>query len=162
MPVCDACIVKESFAKKNNAYRTRTRYLCVQCWASGIPHRGRNFTSSPPKVTPYTFAPGEGDFCRCTAKDGWLCSACRAQQCTDVDLQRQCCIGEGCSNHPGTDGDRRRICLWCDLPLFGGQTMIERWQGYGERYMNSTINTPDEIRTALEETSKLSPVEEAA
>lgn len=40
--------------------------------------------------------------------------------------------------------------------------MIERWQGYGERYMNSTINTPDEIRTALEETSKLSPVEEAA
>lgn len=42
-------------------------------------------------------------------------------------------MGEGCSNPPGADGERRRVCLWCDLPLFGGQSMTERWQGYDER-----------------------------
>ncbi|KAL2006056.1 hypothetical protein VTN00DRAFT_9710 [Thermoascus crustaceus] len=120
MPVCDACIVKESFAKPINAYRTRTRYLCVGCWAKGKPHKGRSFTTSPPATTPYNFLPGHGDFCHCTAKNGWICSACRARQCRDVDLQRQTCVGEGCSNPPGADGERRRVCLWCDLPLFGG------------------------------------------
>ncbi|QKX55895.1 uncharacterized protein TRUGW13939_02994 [Talaromyces rugulosus] len=116
IPVCDACVVRESFGQGTSAWRTRTRHLCVDCWASGTPHKNRNFSKPPSATVKYSFAPGDGDFCRCTATDGWLCAGCRKKQCTDVAAQRERCFGEGCSRLAGLEKERRSVCLWCDMP----------------------------------------------
>ncbi|KAH8697418.1 hypothetical protein BGW36DRAFT_378669 [Talaromyces proteolyticus] len=115
-PICDACVVRESFDQVTSAWRTRTRHLCVSCWADGTPHQNRTYSGPPAETTPYTFAPGEGDFCQCTAADGWICAECRRKQCTDVGEQRERCFAEGCQNKAGIEKERRSVCLWCDLP----------------------------------------------
>src|SRR5262249_47806338 len=74
----------------------------------------------------YNFAPGKGDFCVCTVKDGWLCATCKNQQNSEARTITTC-AGEGCNN-PLDDGkESRRICLWCDLPLIKRQHRSQNW-----------------------------------
>ncbi|PGH33534.1 hypothetical protein GX50_03606 [[Emmonsia] crescens] len=133
LPVCEACIVRESFRQSTSAYKSRTRPFCLDCWLSGNPHNGRR-PSAPPRSTPYDFTPVAGDYCTCTAKDGWVCSKCREIQVRTGQEPIQACIGEGCARPPGKDSDRRRICLWCHLPLVARPSMDQWREGYVERH----------------------------
>lgn len=66
------------------------------------------------------------------AKDGWICSECRDIQCDVSDQSDLNCLGEGCSNPLARNSGRRRICLWCGMPVCG-QTIANRWGSYGQR-----------------------------
>jgi hypothetical protein len=127
-PICEACIVRDSFAKgSENTFKNRYRFLCKGCWNSGNPHRRCRFKgdrgSSQGDASRYNFAPGDGEFCACTIKDdGWLCISCKSMQNTEANASgSQQCFGEACYVALGEDKDRRRICLWCDRPVLGGR-----------------------------------------
>jgi hypothetical protein len=127
-PICEACIVRDSFAKgSENTFKNRYRFLCKGCWNSGNPHRRCRFKgdrdSPQGGASRYNFAPGDGEFCACTIKDdGWLCISCKTMQNTEANASgSQQCFGEACSVALGEDKDRRRICLWCDRPILGGR-----------------------------------------
>ncbi|PGH17199.1 hypothetical protein AJ79_01337 [Helicocarpus griseus UAMH5409] len=149
LPVCEACIVKESFRQSTSAYKSRTRPFCIDCWLTGTPHEGRR-PSTQPRSTPYDFTPVPGDYCTCTAKDGWVCSKCREIQVRTGQEPILTCIGEGCTAAPGKDSDRRRICLWCHLPLFARPSMDQWREGYGERHALSEYSQPGELPSASE------------
>ncbi|KAK2789440.1 hypothetical protein FQN53_001886 [Emmonsiellopsis sp. PD_33] len=148
MPVCEACIVrqKESFRKTTSAYKTRTRPFCIDCWVSGNPHDGRR-PSAPRRITPYDFTPAPGDYCTCTAKDGWICSKCRETQVAGGKEPISTCIGEGCTRSPGSGNDRRRICLWCHLPISARPSMDQWREGYGERHALSEFSHSGDLRS---------------
>lgn len=122
MPVCEGCIVKGSFGKHENTFQNRRRHLCVECWLSGNRHSERRLDHSSADKIPYTSAVGAEDFCSCAAKDGWLCSKCKTGQKVDLHVKLNRCCGEGCDSILEVDKATRRICLWCDLPLFGNQS----------------------------------------
>jgi hypothetical protein len=127
-PICEACIVKDSFAKGSaNTFKNRCRFLCKGCWNSGNPHRRCRFKddrdSPQGGASRYNFAPGDGEFCACTIKDdGWLCISCKNMQNTEANASGSLqCFGEACSVALEEDKDRRRICLWCDRPILRGR-----------------------------------------
>ncbi|EEH08376.1 hypothetical protein HCBG_03665 [Histoplasma capsulatum G186AR] len=128
LPVCEACIVKESFRQSTSAYKSRTRPLCIDCWLSGNPHDSQRPSAAP------DFAQVASAYCNCTAKDGWMCSKCREIQVRTGQEPIQTCSGEGCARPPGEDNGRRRICLWCHLPLVARPTMEQWREGYAERH----------------------------
>ncbi|KLJ11217.1 hypothetical protein EMPG_13490 [Blastomyces silverae] len=131
LPVCEACIVKESFRQSTSAYKSRTRPLCIDCWLSGQPHNGRR-----PAAPPHHNAsnPVASEYCTCTAKDGWVCSKCREIQVRTGQEPIPTCSGEGCGKPPGKDNGRRRICLWCHLPLVARPSMEQSREWYAERH----------------------------
>ncbi|KAL2362868.1 hypothetical protein RJZ56_004245 [Blastomyces dermatitidis] len=132
LPVCEACIVKESFRQSTSAYKSRTRPLCIDCWLSGQPHNGRR-----PSAPPYhndASNPVASAYCICTAKDGWMCSKCREIQVRTGQEPIAKCSGEGCGGPPGKDNGRRRICLWCHLPLVARPSMEQSREWYAERH----------------------------
>lgn len=63
-----------------------------------------------------------------------MCSKCREIQVRTGQEPIQACIGEGCARPPGKDSDRRRICLWCHLPLVARPSMDQWREGYVERH----------------------------
>jgi hypothetical protein len=108
---------QENYKKNEPTFKNRRRYLCVDCWTTGTPHVGRHVTGPSPEFTlSYNFAPGSGDFCVCTVKDGFLCTTCKNEQNLEAKNAIRC-AGQGCNNFVEEDKESRRICLWCDLPL---------------------------------------------
>lgn len=110
MPVCEACIIRSSFGKRDERkYSNRTRSLCPDCYALGNVHRerlskGTGLESGPPYLNP-----GE-PVCTCTANDGHLCIRCKAGQKSDMEKNLDRCHGKGCSRAK-EGGFAGRVCL---------------------------------------------------
>ena len=143
-PICEACIVRDSFAKHSeNTFKNRCRFLCKGCWNSGNPHRRCRFKGDPDSTqdgaSRYNFAPGDGEFCACTNKDdGWLCIGCKDMQNAEANVSgSQLCFGEACSVALEEDKDRRRICLWCDRPTLRGRASIESRLAFDQKMQDA-------------------------
>jgi hypothetical protein len=143
-PICEACIVRDSFAKRNeNTFKNRCRFLCKGCWNSGNPHRRCRFKGDPDSpqdgASRYNFAPGDGEFCACTNKDdGWLCISCKDMQNAEANASgSHLCFGEACSVALEEDKDRRRICLWCDRPMLRGRASIESRLAFDQKMQDA-------------------------
>ncbi|KIW31939.1 uncharacterized protein PV07_03525 [Cladophialophora immunda] len=133
-PICDACIVRSSFARGHeNTFQNRVRHLCKDCWRSGNPSRTQRFPLDGPSESTakrkwYDPEDSTRDYCICTLKDdGWLCIECKDSQnweaISSADTE---CHGQDCKALlDADDKDRRRICLWCNKGLprqIGGTT----------------------------------------
>ncbi|KAH0844713.1 hypothetical protein AYO21_01969 [Fonsecaea monophora] len=139
-PICDACIVRSSFARGHeNTFQNRVRHLCKDCWNSGNPSRTQRFPLAGPSeskpMSKRKWYDPEGstrDYCVCTLKDdGWLCIECKdAQNWEAVSSAETECHGQDCKQPlDADDKDKRRICLWCNkgLPRQIGGTTRYHW-----------------------------------
>jgi hypothetical protein len=143
-PICEACIVRDSFAKRaENTFKNRYRFLCKDCWNSGNLHRRCRFKDEPvlPPDGPsrYNFAPGDGEFCGCTNKDnGWVCISCKDMQNAEANAGGfRLCFGLGCTAILEEDKDRRRICLWCDRPMLRGRASMESRLAFDQKMQDA-------------------------
>ena len=132
MPVCEACVIKASFGKRDEkTFPNRTRLLCVDCFNSGIPHQEMSLNGEGNVVqTPY-FMRTE---CICIAKDGHLCLNCKNKNNHDIDSKAKQCFGIGCPK-PNSDGFGGRVCLWCDSPLPRERSRAESRRDYDVRHL---------------------------
>ena len=151
-PICDACIVRDSFAKGHeNTYHNRVRHLCKSCWESGNSSKTQRFplntpgrlppasttassssiNTSPPLQSHKWHDPSgdNRDYCTCTLKaDGILCLECKDRQ--NHTFNQTQCHGQDCTNTLSADENPlRRICQWCDraLPRQIGGTTRHHW-----------------------------------
>lgn len=131
MPVCEACVIKASFAKRDeNTFPNRIRSLCVDCFDSGNPHRETSLNGEGNhRQTSYLMRPE----CICTAKDGHLCLSCKLKHNSGADIKNHC-FGLGCSKS-NIDCFGGRICLWCDLPLPRERSRAESRRDYDSRHL---------------------------
>ncbi|KAI9839875.1 MAG: hypothetical protein M1819_000067 [Sarea resinae] len=147
MPVCEGCVVRASFGKQENTFFNRKRHLCQQCWACDNPHSELRLSSSTVRSPLYS-----GELCNCSARDGWLCLKCKTEQITDLPAKLNRCYGVGCHRTPGDDSDRRRICLWCGLPLPPKGASGSTRQEYESRHLypgDGRIRSPENTRRSL-------------
>ncbi|OAP60790.1 hypothetical protein AYL99_05792 [Fonsecaea erecta] len=140
-PICDACIVRSSFARGHeHTFQNRVRHLCKKCWSSGNSSRTQRFPLAAPSETTTTSSSSSSkrkwydpedstrDYCVCTLKEhGLLCIECKdAQNWEAISSADTQCHGQDCTETLDEDDkDRRRICLWCDKALprqIGGTT----------------------------------------
>ena len=148
MPVCEACIIKESFGKRDEkTFQHRTRTLCSDCYDSETPHIEQ------------AFKPGmKGkdvilSTCICTPKEGHLCLRCKIEQRSKLEAKLATCYGQGCTRtQPG--GFSGRVCLWCNLRLLGNRSRAEARRDYDARHIlarsHSTYEHPvDEQREQI-------------
>ncbi|KIX04512.1 uncharacterized protein Z518_05382 [Rhinocladiella mackenziei CBS 650.93] len=136
-PICDACIVRSSFARGHeNTFQNRTRYLCRNCWDNGNSSRSQRYPLTPSKDSHrkrkwYDPDGSTRDYCTCTLKDdGWLCLSCKDLQNREaISSSEMYCHGQDCGAPLDADKDRRRICLWCNkaLPRQVGGTTRYHW-----------------------------------
>ncbi len=137
-PVCEACIIKASFAKRNeNTFQNRHRPLCFQCWDTGKQHMKHSIQvvgTIPRKSYPDQAA--EGEFCTCTARNGHLCLACKTEQ--NNMNGPETCYGQDCPNS-NPEGNaismEGRVCLWCSRQLPGSRSRAESRRNYDARYL---------------------------
>lgn len=146
MPVCEACIIKASFGKRDeNTFQNRTCSLCGDCFSSGNSHQETLLNGEENAAqTPY-FMRTE---CICTAKDGHLCLRCKTKQNSKVDSKTNRCYGIGCSESI-LDGFGGRVCLWCDSPLPRERSRAQSRRDYDARHLlarshSSYDQIPDE------------------
>lgn len=128
-PICGACVVKKSFSllRNDQTFPSRRRNFCAICWTNNRPHRERlRFIDSYPIRLLYA----KVDMCRCTAKDGILCTPCRAEQQVYNELR---CAGDGCFRFLGPDHIAGRLCTWCNLALPASPTWERSWTGFQHR-----------------------------
>lgn len=145
MPVCEACIIKASFGKRNeNTFQSRTRSLCGHCYDTGNPHKLEPLGSEGPTSPPFRSLRRTQWTCLCTAKDGHLCLQCKTEQ-KQFDIDE--CFGEGCSDMKA-GGFQSRVCLWCDLRLPGERSRAEARRDYDKRHLlartHSSVERPAE------------------
>lgn len=132
MPVCEACIIKDSFGKRNeNTFPNRTRSLCVECFDSGNPHQAATLYGEETATLPPYFMRTE---CVCTAKDGHLCLRCKTKQNLKLETRHNQCYGKGCSKSISDDSGGR-VCIWCDLPLPRERSRAESRRDYDIRHL---------------------------
>ena len=114
-PICEACIVRDSFAHRNeNTFKHRTRSFCLPCWQNGNLSKSMRYSGAgQQQLEPDT------SHCVCTLmKDGWLCLPCKWQQNKEAQApEAKTCHGEACDNDVGPDAGSRRLCLWCQRTL---------------------------------------------
>ena len=130
MPVCEACIIKASFGKRDeNTFPNRTRSLCIECLNSRNSRRESLLKGQERNTrTPYVLCTE----CICTAKDGHLCLACKTKQNSDFrSSNNQCYI---CTESK-SDGFGGRVCLWCNLPLPRERSRAESRRDYDARHL---------------------------
>lgn len=119
-PICEACIVKDSFkrsacATKGSAFDNRRRKMCRTCWKSGNPLTESLRYGPGLQVVNYALlAP-----CRCTAKDGVLCGSCKEEQNCDLKWKLDQCAGYGCGVPLGEAASFPYACIWCSGVLWG-------------------------------------------
>ena len=153
MPVCEACIVKASFARRNeNTFQNRHRSLCSDCWYSGNHHKKHPVENRNGRfLKPYPDQAINGEFCLCAAKDGILCWKCKANQNTKVENEAEKCYGRDCPN--GNPESRPthiegRVCLWCSRQLPGSRSRAESRRDYDARHIlarsHSSYDRPPE------------------
>ena len=150
MPVCEACIIKASFAKRSeNTFQNRHRSLCADCWTSGNRHKKQPVGGSKGKS--YHEQALEGCFCVCAAKDGHLCLKCKTYQNSSAEADADKCYGQGCLN--GSPKSKAapmegRICLWCSRQLPGSRSRAESRRDYDARHIlarsHSSYDRPPE------------------
>ena len=128
MPVCLACIVKNSFTKNENTFQSRCRPLCRRCFAMGNPHAERiRFCGDSAVKVDYT----ENGICQCTARDGILCLQCKMVQNDTFSDDILHCAGFGCGIQLTGANMAGRVCLWCKLILPGPRS-VERHRRFYE------------------------------
>lgn len=145
MPVCEACVIKASFGKRDeNTFPNRTRSLCVECFDSGHPHKETSLNGEENIILNSYSMRKE---CICTAKDGHLCLKCKTKQNSKLDIRNKQCYGIGCPK-PKLDGFGGRVCLWCDLPLPRERSRAESRRDYDARHLlartHSSYDQPPE------------------
>ena len=134
MPVCEACIIKASFGKRNQrTFWNRTRSLCPDCYKLGNVHRERLMEENGVKILPTHFDPEE-PMCICTAKDGHLCNKCELKQKLDARENLDQCHGEGCLRAK-EGGFAGRVCLWCNLRLSDDHDRAAARRDYDSRHL---------------------------
>ena len=150
MPVCEACIIKESFGKRDEkTFQHRTRTLCSDCYDSETPHIEQTFKSGMKgknAVLPT---------CICTPKEGHLCLRCKSEQRSQLAVKLARCYGQDCTRTQA-GGFPGRVCLWCDLRLPGNRSRAEARRDYDARHLlarsHSTYEHPvDEQREQREQ-----------
>ncbi|RPA98572.1 hypothetical protein L873DRAFT_1012839 [Choiromyces venosus 120613-1] len=112
IPVCETCIVRADFFGQNGTYSNRIRTFCDTCWSA------TNFSDAEPTAP---------ILCECVAKDGWLCSSCRAIERSELIYNEGTCATDGCDN-PHNSSEKHRVCTWCQRPLPTATT----WRPTGE------------------------------
>ena len=146
MPVCEACIIKESFGKRDEkTFQHRTRTLCPDCYDSDNPHIEQTFKpESKGKDTMHSLSE-TGITCICTPKDGHLCLRCKIEQRSNLAIKLARCYGQDCmETQPG--GFSGRICLWCDLRLPGERSRAEARRDYDARHLLARSHSSFEHR----------------
>lgn len=134
MPVCQACVIKASFGKRDeNTFPMRRRSLCVECFNSGNPHQETSLNGEEDLIQTSYFMRTE---CICTAKDGHLCLRCTTKQNSKLESRYKQCHGIGCSRLE-PDGFGGRVCLWCDLPLPRELSRAESRRDYDSRHLHA-------------------------
>ena len=133
MPVCEACIIKASFGKRDeNTFPSRIRSLCVDCFKLGNPHRETSSLDGKENTTQTSYL--RRTECTCTAKDGHLCLRCKTKQNSKLDCRENQCFGMGCSTSK-TDYFGGRVCLWCNHPLPRERSRAESRRIYDARHL---------------------------
>ena len=133
MPVCEACIIKASFGKRDeNTFPSRIRLLCVECFNLGNPHRETSSLDGRENTTQTSYL--RRTECTCTAKDGHLCLRCKTKQNSKLDCRKSQCFGMGCSLSK-TDYIGGRVCLWCNHPLSRERSRAESRRIYDARHL---------------------------
>lgn len=132
MPVCEGCIIKASFGKRDeNTFPNRIRSLCVECFASGNPHQESSLNGEEKGIpNSYLVRPE----CICIARSGHLCLRCKTKQNSRSEIRDNQCYGIGCSKSK-SDGFGGRVCLWCDLPLPRERSRAESRRDYDARHL---------------------------
>ena len=133
MPVCEACIIKESFGKRDEkTFQHRTRTLCPECYDAGTPHIGQTLNPGMKGKDAIHSLSERGSTCICTPKDGHLCLRCKIEQRSNLEFELARCYGQGCTwTRP--EGFAGRICLWCDLRLPGERSRADAKRDYDAR-----------------------------
>lgn len=160
MPVCEACIIKASFGKRDeNTFPNRTRSLCVECFDSGNPHQEVSLTDEKTIIlSPYLTRTE----CVCTAKDGHLCLGCKTKQNSSLGTGTNQCYGMGCLKSTA-DGFGGRVCLWCGLSLPRERSRAESRRDYDARHLLArTHSSYDQSSGAEAEDSFIDPAEQGA
>ena len=135
MPVCLACIVKNSFQKKDATFQRRFRPMCQSCFSTGNPHAERiHYNGDAPVRVDYS----ENGICQCTAKEGILCCRCKEHQNEGFLADIPLCAGKGCGIGINGDNIAARICLWCNLILPGPRSVERHRQFYDSRSLFDT------------------------
>lgn len=119
MPICEACILKDSFKKrtpatKRGAFDNRGRNLCRTCWKAGNPLVESLRSGPGPQVVDYVLV----DPCRCTAKDGVLCGGCKEEQTHDLERKVGQCAGYACGVPLSKGTSALSMCIWCSGVLW--------------------------------------------
>ena len=132
MPICEACIIKASFGKRDeNTFPNRIRPLCNECFNFGNSHRETALGGNENIIQ--TSYPMRTE-CVCTAKDGHLCLRCKTKQNAKLDGIKIQCFGMGCSKSK-LDHFGGRVCLWCNLPLPRERSRAESRRDYDRRHL---------------------------
>ena len=132
MPVCQACIVKNSIKKNEATFQSRFRPLCLDCYSSGNPHEERLLYDGDKRLqVDYT----ENGICQCTAKDGILCLRCKRRQNLGFLEGLPRCAGHGCDTNINGNNIAVRVCLWCNLILPGPRSVDRYRQFYASRFL---------------------------
>lgn len=144
MPVCEACIIKASFGKRNErTFWNRIRSLCPDCYEveNGV------------KILPYHFDPKE-KMCICTTKDAHLCIKCKTKRKLEARENLDQCHGEGCLKAQ-EGGFLGRVCLWCNLQLPNNHDRAAARREYDSRHLlarsYSTYERPSDGHWAEQE-----------
>lgn len=159
MPVCEACVIKASFGKRDeNTFPNRTRSLCVECFDSGNSHQEISLKDGQKTVlTPYLMRTE----CVCTAKDGHLCLRCKTKQNSSLGT-RDKCYGMRCLKSKA-DGFGGRVCLWCGLSLPRERSRAESRRDYDVRHLLArTHSSYDQTSPADAEERVIDPAEPEA
>ena len=154
-PVCEACIVKDSFLHpKENTFNNRCRSMCPACWDNGNVSKSRRYPSASSQQPQgwYEHEEATDGVCTCTLKnDAYLCIPCKnLQNSQAVSESAKQCHGHGCHNAVGDDARRRRICTWCHKPLpghLGGAARLE----WNQKIIEARRMAAESRRADLEE-----------
>lgn len=98
--------------------------------------------------------------CECVAKDGWLCSFCRAIERSELIYNKQVCATDGCDN-PHDSSDKHRVCTWCQRPLPAAWRLTAEPNVLGRHVFNEdgTVRV-DFADDSLEDGGSTSPIED--
>ena len=131
MPVCEACIVKKSFNKKENKFNNRRRYVCKDCWHVARPQARQSRYQAYESVL---LDHDSDEICHCTPKDAILCLSCKDGQSQDVEKQIDRCTGFGCSMVLTAENIGGSYCLWCNLMVAKASTPEQCRRLFNSRY----------------------------
>lgn len=137
-PICESCVIKHGFAKSENTFKNRCRFMCQRCWNTGNQQRQYRYSGrhNSAEKGGHKFARENGRICICTSQDGWLCNDCKENQNDGVRLDGlNMCFGQDCEMELEDDKDRRKICLWCDNPLPRGRVSMQSRLAFDQKLM---------------------------